>query len=150
MRKKKVLCGLLIFAFIQLIAFLGGYYVNISSQWYGSVNLPSFIPHPWVFIAAWTLIYIFTGIAAFISCISGQRTILYAYALNGALNALWTYVFFYKGNIVGGLFIIGLLILNVLYLIKKSIDKRSKILLLPYLFWLMVAAILNYSIFMLN
>lgn len=148
--KKNVFYIGLIIGFTVLVAALGGYFVNTASPWYNSLTLPSFMPSSVVFIGAWTLIYIFTAAAAILTVLAGDYNLLYAYGINGVANALWTYVFFAKENIALGLFIIGFLILNVIYIISKSTDKRSKILLVPYLFWLLVAAILNYSILMLN
>lgn len=148
--KKRTFCLVFIIAFTVLVAVTGGYFVNTSSPWYGSLKLPSFMPPSALFIVAWTLIYIFTCVAAFLECSNGNSSLLYVYALNGALNALWPYVFFFKENIVFGLYIIFALIITVIYLIRNSSDGRSKILLIPYLFWLFIAVILNYSIFMLN
>lgn len=148
--KKSVLCLLLIAAYTVLVAVVGSYFVNLSSPEYADLVLPSFNPPPIVFIIAWTLIYIFTAIAAYISCDIGEVRLLYVYALNGALNALWPYVFFYKANITLALFVIFALAATIIYLIIKSGDVRSKVLLLPYLFWLCVATVLNYSIIILN
>lgn len=148
--KKRIFCLLFIVAYTVLVAVTGGYFVNLSSPEYGMLKLPSFIPSSIAFIAAWTLIYIFTAIAAYISCKNGEIKLLYVYALNGALNALWPYVFFFKANITFALYIIIALAVTVIYLIRESRDGRSKLLLIPYLFWLCVAAVLNYSIIILN
>lgn len=147
---KKVISILLIVAYTILVAVTGAYFVNTSGEAYANLILPSFTPPDIVFAVAWTLIYIFTAIAAYISFKNGETGLLYIYALNGALNALWPYLFFYKANVTLSLYVIFALIATVIFLIRKSNDSRSRILLLPYLFWLFIATILNYSVIVLN
>ena len=74
------------------------------------------------------------------------------WALQIALNTLWTPVFFGAKNLEGAMFYIGLLWVTICLLIwvTRKVDKLSAILLLPYLAWVSFAGILNFAFWALN
>jgi tryptophan-rich sensory protein len=74
------------------------------------------------------------------------------WALQIALNTLWTPVFFGAKNLGGAMFYIGLFWVTICLLIwvTRKVDKLSAILLLPYLAWVSIAGILNFAFWALN
>jgi benzodiazapine receptor len=67
-------------------------------------------------------------------------------------NALWSYVFFARRSIVGGIINIIILWLLILATIITSfpVSTIAGVLLLPYILWVSTATYLNIGIWMLN
>ncbi|ESU24523.1 benzodiazepine receptor TspO [Flavobacterium enshiense DK69] len=74
------------------------------------------------------------------------------FAIQLGLNILWTYIFFGLHNPLLALAEITLLWLMIFetYVVFKRVDKMAAMLLLPYLAWVVFAAVLNAAIFWLN
>ena len=79
-----------------------------------------------------------------------QAVILFFVQL--ALNSLWCIVFFGKNNPLGGMVVIGLLWLAILFTMNRFyyLLKAAGWMLIPYFAWVTYAAILNYAIVKLN
>jgi len=126
--------------------------------WYPTIEKPVFNPPNWVFAPVWTLLFILMGIAAgrvwnqFESNKELVKKGLLFFAVQLALNALWSYLFFGLQNIFLALIEIILLWLVIFetYLIFKQIDKKASYLLIPYLGWVGFATVLTGSIYWLN
>lgn len=156
---RKVLPKILIAVAICLcIGFFSGFATQSSiDTWYATLNKPFFNPPNWVFAPVWTILYILMGIAAGIVWSKGfyhkwVQTAMYHFIFQLLLNGLWSVVFFgYKSPGLALLVIITLVVLLVLT-IKwfKIVSKTAAYLLLPYLFWVLFACILNFSIWQLN
>ena len=125
--------------------------------WYAALNKPSFNPPNWLFGPVWTVLYLMMGISLFIvwkedlkNKIVKSAFIIFMIQL--FLNTIWSVVFFGMQSISGGLIIIVLLWLMILFTIIKfmKISRVAGILLIPYLLWVSFATFLNYSIFQLN
>ncbi|MBD0724222.1 sensory protein TspO [Flavobacterium sp. L1I52] len=140
-----------------------GYFSGIVTRsaivdWYPTLIKPSFNPPNWVFAPVWTLLYIMMGVAAGLvwNRIDFEKEIvkkaLIVFAIQLALNALWSYLFFGLHNpMLAGLEIILLwLIIYETYLQFSKINKISGYLFIPYLTWVSFAAVLNASIWWLN
>lgn len=130
---------------------------NISSI-YGDLVKPNFAPPPVVFPIAWTILYILMGIASYKVYVLKYDNIdvsaaLFVYAIQLLLNFLWTVIFF-GFRLYGLAFLeLVLLILFVMLTIKrfyKKAGKKSALLLIPYLIWIIYAGLLNFFIWMLN
>ena len=140
-----------------------GYLSSITTQssiktWYPTIEKPIFNPPNWVFAPVWTLLFILMGIAAGrvwnqleTNKVLVKKGLLF-FAVQLALNALWSYLFFGLQNIFLALIEIILLWLVIYetYLIFKKIDKKASYLLLPYLACVGFATILTASIFCLK
>lgn len=142
---------------VAIIAALGSAFSDASSTWYMSLKKPVYQPPAIVFRIVWTVLYALIAWSIARVCASEismekKRRLALSFAVNGALNALWSLVFFYRQNPFMALLVIFLLILSTSLLIKqvKRIDKTASALLIPYLVWLVFAAVLNYAIAMLN
>ena len=87
-----------------------------------------------------------------LACIDSAGSALALWALQIALNTLWTPVFFGLENIKVGLIVIFLLLLTVAictYVFWMQ-SFLSGLLFLPYLAWVTFAAALNMAVFRLN
>lgn len=106
-------------------------------------NIDSILP-PWIFPVVWTILYTLMGISAYIIYEKTNKTLkIYTYQL--IVNLLWSFIFF-KFKLFTLAFIwILFLILLVIIMIKEflSINKTAGYLQIPYLIWILVAAILN-------
>jgi benzodiazapine receptor len=128
------------------------------ATWYVDLIKPSFNPPNWVFMPAWTLLYILMAVAAGLvwDKIKEQnqevKTALGFFLIQLTLNAIWSYVFFGLKNPLLALIEIALLELMIYetYLKFIKINKTAGYLLIPYMAWVAFAGILNASIWWLN
>jgi len=125
--------------------------------WYSKLNKPSFNPPNQLFGPVWTVLYILIAIAAYLVWKHRDNSGMYhkarlVYFVQLLLNFSWSIVFFGQHQIFYALIVIVLLwsciIVNMYYFAKFS--KTACWLLLPYLFWVGFATILNLSIYILN
>ena len=122
-------------------------------EWYAGLTKPWFTPPAIAFPIVWTTLYILMSLAAArIAPLQGAQYALALWALQIALNTLWTPVFFGAHRMWLGLIIIGLLWLVVAAMIVAfwRLDRLAGALLLPYLAWLSVALSLNGALIRLN
>ena len=148
---------------IPLIAGLIGslFTYPVIDTWYASLNKPFFNPSSWIFGPLWTVLYVMMGIAVFLvwkkSAGFGWKDVQIATALiifdiQLMLNLLWTVLFFgWQSPFFAFLEIILLWFTILVTILKfKRIDRRAAYLMIPYLLWVSFAAVLNYSIMVLN
>ena len=122
-------------------------------QWYSELNKPIWTPPNWVFPVAWPILYLCMSYSgATLASIDGAGSALALWALQIALNTLWTPVFFGLKNIKVGLIVIFLLLISVAMCsyVFWMYSFISGILFLPYLVWVTFAAALNMAVFRLN
>ena len=140
-----------------------GYFSGIVTKssietWYPTLIKPSFNPPNWIFAPVWTMLYIMMGIAAGLvwnrmdSNKELVKKALILFAIQLALNSLWSCLFFGLKNPMLALVEIVLLWLIVYetYIKFTKIDKIAGYLFIPYLFWVSFATVLNASILWLN
>lgn len=125
--------------------------------WYSQIIKPSFNPPNWIFGPVWTLLFTLMGIALYLILESKKNKKIIQVAVSVFIvqfifNIVWSFLFFGAKNPgLAFIDIILLLLFIVLTLLKfEKIDKRSGYLLIPYLFWVSFASILNLSIWLLN
>jgi benzodiazapine receptor len=122
-------------------------------EWYKSLAKPSWTPPNWLFPVAWTTLYLcMAGAGARVAGMEGSGLALALWALQIALNTLWTPVFFGKRNIRGGLIVLVALWLSVAacMIALFMLDWIAGVLFLPYLAWVSTAGALNFSVMRLN
>ena len=111
-------------------------------------NIDSILP-PWIFPVVWTILYTLMGISTYLIYEeTNEIPNIYIYQL--IANLLWPFVFF-KFKLFTLAFIwILLLILLVIIMIKDFLSKNklAGYLQIPYLIWLIIAAILNLTFIM--
>ena len=135
---------------------IGGALTHIG-PWYRNLIKPAFQPPDWLFGPAWTLIFtlcVVAGVGAWRAAPDGARRtrLLALFALNGALNVLWSLLFFHLQRPDWALAEIGFLWLSILLLIwvPGRYHPRLRLLLLPYLAWVSFASVLNAAVVGLN
>lgn len=130
-------------------------FVSIDG-WYAALQKPSWNPPAWVFGPAWTVLYIFMAVAAWLVWRQGgwkaQGRALGLFLVQWVLNALWTPLFFglhRPGLAFAEIVILWLAIAATLAAFWR-INKVAGALLVPYLAWVTFAAALNFAIWRLN
>lgn len=122
-------------------------------KWYDGLEKPSWTPPNWLFPVAWTTLYLCMSIAgARVAMIPGSGLALALWALQIALNTLWTPVFFGLQRIRAGMFVLVLLWITVFVCMIALFERDwlAGLLFLPYLVWVSTAAALNFSVMRLN
>ena len=143
---------------VLLLGFLSGRSVPVGndSAWYRALAKPALTPPGWVFPVVWSTLYVLTGIAlAIVLNARGSRGRLPAialFAVQFALNLLWTPMFFGAHQIGAALLIIvAMLIAAVVTTIAfRQVRPAAAWLMLPYLVWISFAGVLTWRIGQLN
>lgn len=121
--------------------------------WYDGLRKPGWTPVPWVFPLVWSVLYIAIAVAAArVAGQPGSGMALAFWALQIALNTLWSPVFFGLHRMGLAMGIIAALWLAVLGAMVSlwRIDLIAGLLFAPYLVWVSIAAALNFSVWRLN
>ncbi len=124
--------------------------------WYAALNKPAWNPPSWIFGPAWTLLYTLMAIAAWLVWRRGgfraQRGPLTWYAIQLALNAAWTPIFFGAHALGWGLVEIVALWTAILITLLRfhRVRPGAAWLLAPYLAWVTFATALNFTLWRLN
>lgn len=121
--------------------------------WYAGLVKPGFTPPNIVFPVAWTVIYLLSAVAAArIAPLPGAGIAIGFWALQIALNTLWSPVFFGAHRMGLGMIVIAALwvVLAATIVAFWRLDRIAGALLVPYLVWITVAAALNFSIWQNN
>jgi tryptophan-rich sensory protein len=141
----------------QLAGFLGSLFTTPAiPTWYATLKKPFFTPPNWIFSPVWISLFILMGISLFFVW---RRTdhphfkfAFIFFFVQLILNILWSIVFFGLRSPLLGLVDIVLLwiaiLLTIFHFLKVS--KFSGVLLLPYFVWVSFAALLNFSLWILN
>ena len=138
----------------QTAGILGAIFtVKAIPTWYKNLKKPSFNPPNWLFGPVWTLLYLLMGVSGYLlwqNNHSSTGIILFFTQL--ALNAVWTPLFFGAKKLGLAFFEITLMWLAIIMTIifAWNIYPLASILLIPYLFWVTFASVLNFSIWQLN
>ena len=125
------------------------------STWYVTLAKPVFNPPNWLFGPVWTLLYLLMGISLWLVWRSKSKfksiAILF-FSIQLLLNILWSIIFFGLKSILGALIEIILLwaLIIITIILFHRISKTAAWILLPYILWVTFAAILNFSIWLLN
>lgn len=148
------LAGWLTLAFIA--AAIGAVASIQADAFYAQLTRPDWAPPGWLFGPVWTALYALMGTAAWLVWrVGGFRTAkraLSLFVVQLAFNALWSWLFFgCQLGLLAFFDIVLLLVLIVATLIAFwRIRPLAGALLVPYLFWVLFAAALNYAIWQLN
>lgn len=146
--------------FIQLaiplaVGGLSGFLIRDSIETYQTVAKPPLSPPAAVFPIVWTLLYLLMGLSAYFivtDSSSKKKEALVLYGLQLAVNFFWPLIFFCLKFYLTAFFWLLLLLALVLLTAQsfRKICSLSSLLLLPYVFWLLFAAYLNFGVFWLN
>lgn len=117
---------------------------------------PFFTPPDWLFPAAWTILYILMGISAYLIEITqtskDKKAAYILYYLQLFFNFTWSFIFFNAESYLTAfvwIVILWILILSVTAEFCK-INQKAAYLMIPYIIWVTFAAVLNFSVYLLN
>ena len=135
----------------QLAGLIGSLFnMNSIPTWYTTINKPFFNPPNWVFAPVWTTLFVLMGISLYL--IWKNKLAVRFFIIQLILNILWSALFFgLRSPLLAFIEIIVLwifILLTIIYSYKTS--KTAAYLLIPYIAWVTFAAILNFSIVLLN
>ena len=127
-----------------------------GNYWFGRLNKPAIMPPAWVFPFAWSILYILMGLA--LSMIlnargaRGRGIAIALFVIQLALNLAWSPVFFAMHRIMlaFGLILAIFLWASLTTLLFWKVRRAAAILMLPYLGWLLFAAVLNWQVHLFN
>ena len=122
-------------------------------DWYSRLKKPWWTPPNWLFPVAWSVLYVCMAAAGARAATSPDNALAMAlWALQIALNGLWTPVFFGLRRMALGMIVLSALWLSVAatMLALWQVDWIAGLLFVPYLGWVSVAAALNLSVLRLN
>lgn len=149
----KLNAGRLIFSFliVFLVGFVGSFFtVSEITTWYVNLEKPFFNPPDWIFSPVWATLYALMAVALYLVWSNSKG--FWLFIIHLFFNASWSIVFF-GFHQIGVAFINILILLVFIAVLTKiffQIDKRAGYLLIPYLVWVSFAAVLNYSLMVLN
>ncbi len=165
----------------ELAGFAGSIFTTPEiNNWYKLLNKPGFNPPSWIFAPVWTTIFILMGVSLYLvwakkfvvknelklskkkawnpwsqKFLYGKwqkANIMLIFAVQLALNVVWSIIFFGLHNPGVAFFELLMLWVAIIYTIINfyRVSKNAALLLLPYVIWVSFAAILNYFIWILN
>lgn len=148
----------LITASVLSIAFAsaGALLTNLD-EWYFNLKQPSWKPPDEAFGIIWSLIFALCAAAAWLSWSSAKsaqqkRNLCLLYLFNGALNVLWSVLYFQLHRPDWSLWECLALGLSVVSLIayQWQISRPAALMVVPYLIWVCIATMLNWQTVVLN
>lgn len=147
---------------IAVAVFVGLNFVAASSGavfkpgvWYANLSKPRWTPPNWAFPVVWGFLFAINAWAGWLLWeVAGtsEPLIFVAYILSLMLNAGWSWMFFGRRRMDLALIDVTLLWLSLAALVALFWPLRpfAAMLLLPYLSWVTVAAVLNLRMIQLN
>jgi tryptophan-rich sensory protein len=124
--------------------------------WYRSLAKPTWNPPDSVFGPVWTTLFVMMAIAAWLvwkpAGVKAAATPLALFASQLVLNVAWSWIFFGMHQ-PGWAFVEIVALWMAIVATTVAFFRRSKVagcLLVPYLAWVSFAAVLNFTIWMLN
>ncbi len=128
---------------------------NNGFENYDTVVKPVLSPPSWLFPVVWTVLYAIMGVSTYLIYEKDKvinRKSFMIYSLQLALNFIWPIFFFGFDAYLFSFIILALLLIFVIAMIILFYkeNKLSGILQIPYLLWLLFAAYLNLSVYLLN
>lgn len=127
-----------------------------AASFYAQLIRPEWSPPASVFGPVWTVLYTLMGISAWlvwrVNGFANAAVALTFFLSQLALNALWSWLFFYwqLGAVAFAEIIVLWLFIALTLAAFWRIYKFAAVLLIPYLLWVSFAALLNYSLWQLN
>jgi tryptophan-rich sensory protein len=153
---RQVVALAVIVLIVMLAAGLGGLFTGRSvSTWYRTLSRPDWTPPDRLFGPVWTVLYLAMAVAAWMVWRRGTpatTAAMAAFAVQLALNAAWSGLFFGLRSPAAGMADIVLLWLAIVATIALflRVSIPAGLIMLPYLAWVTFAAALNFAIWRMN
>jgi len=128
----------------------------MPGTWYGSLKKPKWTPPNGIFAPVWFVLYALMGFAAWLvwrpEGFSGAPVTLGLFVLLLLLNVLWSYLFFGRQKPGAAFFEILLHWIVILATVVAfwRVRPAAGLLMLPCLFWVGFAAVLNFRLWRMN
>lgn len=155
--KQRQILGLIGWLVVTFSASAVGAVASIQAKsFYSQLVQPSWAPPPWIFGPVWTILYALMAISAWLVWRSGgfrtNRIALSLFMVQLLLNALWSWLFFawHRGALAFADTVLLWAILVATLFLFWRVRLLAGTLLIPYLFWISFASVLNYSLWKLN
>jgi translocator protein len=127
------------------------------NTWFVTINKPSWNPPSYLFAPVWATLYLLMGISLWLvwkseAFAQSKKMAIIIFSSQLVFNFLWSILFFKFHSPALALMDIALMVVTIVITIFRfySISKFASWLLIPYLFWVCFATVLNYCIWMLN
>ena len=150
--------ALIVFTGTCLLVGVSGALVTATSvrEWYPLIQKPSWTPPSAAFGPVWTVLYLLMGVSVWLvwrdSLGGKRRRALLIFAIQLALNGIWSFVFFGLRN-PGRAALEIVLLWSAIVATMLAFARISRVaagLLLPYLLWVSFAVALNLTVWNLN
>jgi tryptophan-rich sensory protein len=129
---------------------------GFGNPWFDALRKPSFMPPGWTFGVAWTTLYTLLGLALALvldqPVSPDRRKAVAAFAAQLLLNFAWSPIFFAAHDIkAAGAVIVAMMIVAAMAAGKFwRLRPLAGALMIPYLGWLLFAALLTFEIRRMN
>ena len=156
MQKRSVFSALALSVLpVAAVAALSALLTDANGAWYLSLRKPAFTPPDWAFPLAWGVVYVCAMASIYLLLRDGaplSPAVPGLLIAVGALNVLWTAVFFRLHALLAACIVLLALLaaLGGLIGLLGPAHRASALLLLPHLLWGLFALLLNVSILLLN
>ena len=157
MKKRNLFSILFYIVTAELIGGLSALITGNFSDFFLTYKQPPLLPPGWLFPVVWVILYAVMGYSAYRISITKatdekKKSALTVYWAQLAVNFLWSIVFFKAELLWGGVIVILLLLILILVMITlfSRLDKRSALINIPYLLWVLFASYLNIATAVIN
>ncbi|MCX6760126.1 MAG: tryptophan-rich sensory protein [Candidatus Nealsonbacteria bacterium] len=159
MNNNKILILVVSILACEMAGFIGSIFTTPAlSGWYASLNKPALTPPGWVFGVVWIALFFLIGMSLYLIWTSDNkdkklmRNAVGIFIWQMVLNIWWSVIFFGIQSpfyaLIEIAFLWAAILLNIIYFYRISF--RAGLLLLPYIFWVSFAAVLNFIFWRLN
>jgi len=127
-----------------------------GNRWFAGLIKPDIMPEGWVFGLAWTLLYVVMGLALAVILharrAKGRGIAIGLFVVQLAMNLAWSPLFFTAHEVRAAFWLIAALVVaaSITTILFARVRTSAGLLLLPYVAWLVFAALLNFQIDRLN
>jgi benzodiazapine receptor len=155
MNKKTIFAYAAFIALSEAVGALAGILTRAGVREWAGVPKPALTPSGAVFPIVWTALYLLMGIGAarvYLSEGRGRKNALAIFAIQLAVNFLWSPIFFNLRAYALAFFWLALLSALVVLMTRAFLraDRPAGLLQIPYIAWSLFALYLSFAVWMLN
>lgn len=148
--------NILLFIFILLFWFIGGFLFKYNKEFYESLNIPSFALPGNIISYIWIVMYILITISIYTTIkkenIFKNKDYFYVLLTNYLSNQAFPFAFFYLMSPFFGFVMTTIVFISSIYLFIETnkINKKGSYFLIPYIIYNLYAFILSLSVYVMN
>ena len=143
---------------IVLLPLVIGFLIGSNTKpddWYFNLKKPALNAPPYVFVIAWSILYLLIGVSYYLVFKNNTKNTLAFWIipiLHLLINFSYSPVLFGAKKLFESAVIVTLTLVFAIFTMKKfyKINKTSVYLLIPYICWLLFAKYLSLSLYLLN